>query len=80
MNLTQRRERYREILAASGVRVALQGHLPFQAAVKAVYDTLKALREDKSPSELSSMVASAELMARATRQKDYEGWVEEFLG
>ena len=32
-----------EFLGANGVRVALQGHLPFQAAVKAVYDTLKAL-------------------------------------
>ncbi|MCI0441533.1 MAG: isocitrate lyase/phosphoenolpyruvate mutase family protein [Chloroflexi bacterium] len=70
----------RKLLAANGVRIALQGHLPFQAAVKAVHDTLKALREGKSPSELSPIVASAELMARATRQKDYEGWVQEFLG
>src|SRR6266699_3412132 len=32
-------------MAAHGVRVALQGHAPFSAAVQAVYDTLKALRE-----------------------------------
>ena len=29
-----------EFLGSQGVRVALQGHLPFQAAVKAGYDTL----------------------------------------
>ena len=32
-------------LASRNVRIALQGHQPFSAAVKAVYDTLKALRE-----------------------------------
>ena len=67
------------ILADSGVRVALQGHLPFQAAVKAVYDTLKALREGVSPADLSSSVASADLMAQATRQSDYNRWLAEFL-
>ncbi len=69
----------REILAGSGVRVALQGHLPFQAAVKAVYDTLKSLREGVSPADLASSVASADLMAQATRQSDYNRWLEEFL-
>ena len=29
-------------LASRNVRIALQGHQPFSAAVKAVYDTLKA--------------------------------------
>ena len=66
-------------LADNGVRIALQGHLPFQAAVKAVYDTLKALREGVSPAELGPSIASAELMAQVTRQSDYDGWLEEFL-
>ena len=68
----------RAFLADNGVRIALQGHLPFQAAVKAVYDTLKALREGVSPAELPS-IASAELMAQVTRQSDYDSWFEEFL-
>ena len=42
----------REWLGANGVRVALQGHLPFSAAVKAVYDTLKALRDGVPPADL----------------------------
>ena len=32
-----------------GVRVALQGHAPFSAAVQAVYNTLKALRDGTKP-------------------------------
>ena len=39
-------------LGENGVRVALQGHLPFQAAIKAVYDTLKALRDGVAPADL----------------------------
>ena len=69
----------REYLARHGVRVALQGHLPFQAAVKTVYDTLKALRDGISPADLYSSLASAELMARVTRRADYHRWVEEYL-
>ncbi|MCH8109231.1 MAG: isocitrate lyase/phosphoenolpyruvate mutase family protein [Chloroflexi bacterium] len=69
----------RAFLADNGVRIALQGHLPFQAAVKAVYDTLKALREGVSPAELGPSIASAELMAQVTRQSDYDSWLEEFL-
>ena len=42
----------KEWLGANGVKVALQGHLPFSAAVKAVYDTLKALRDGVPPADL----------------------------
>ncbi len=70
----------RAVLAENGVRVALQGHLPFQAAVKAVYDTLRALREGADPGELAASATSPEVMARATRQADHDGWIEEFLG
>lgn len=66
-------------LAARGVRVALQGHQPFSAAVEATYQTLKALREGVKPSALPG-VASAETMARVTREGDYKSWTERFLG
>jgi carboxyvinyl-carboxyphosphonate phosphorylmutase len=69
----------RQFLGANGVRVALQGHLPFQAAVKAVYDTLKALRDGVPPADLGPQLASAELMAQVTRQADYSRWAEDFL-
>jgi len=66
-------------LAARRVRVALQGHQPFAAAVKAVHDTLKALKEGTPPGKLSG-VADAELMKRVTRDADYTRWTKEFLG
>jgi carboxyvinyl-carboxyphosphonate phosphorylmutase len=66
-------------LAAHRVRVALQTHAPFSAAVQAVYDTLKALREGVPPRELKK-IAPPELMHRVTRANDYHRWTKDFLG
>jgi carboxyvinyl-carboxyphosphonate phosphorylmutase len=68
----------KDYLASRGVRIALQGHQPFSAAVKATYDTLKALREGIKPAALQG-VASSELMAKVTREGDYKSWTEKFL-
>ena len=69
----------RDYLASRRVRIALQGHQPFSAAVQAVYDTLKALREGTKPADLRG-IASAETMGRVTRSGDYKSWTEKFLG
>ncbi len=69
----------KDYLASRGVRIALQGHQPFSAAVKAIYDTLKALRDGTKPSALGG-IASSEMMARVTREGDYKSWTEKFLG
>ena len=66
-------------MAAHGVRVALQGHAPFSAAVQAVYNTLKALRDGAKPGDLQG-IASPELMQRVTRGADYRQWTKDFLG
>jgi oxaloacetate decarboxylase len=66
-------------MAAHGVRVALQGHAPFSAAVQAVYNTLKALRDGAKPGDLQG-IASPELMRRVTRANDYQQWTKDFLG
>jgi oxaloacetate decarboxylase len=66
-------------MAAHGVRVALQGHAPFSAAVQAVYNTLKALRDGTKPGDLRG-IASPELMRRVTRADDYQQWTKDFLG
>jgi carboxyvinyl-carboxyphosphonate phosphorylmutase len=66
-------------LASRGVRIALQGHQPFSAAVQAVYTTLKALRDGVNPSELTG-IASAGMIGRVTRDGDYKSWTERFLG
>jgi carboxyvinyl-carboxyphosphonate phosphorylmutase len=68
-----------DYLSGRGVRVCLQGHQPFMAAVRAVHETLKALREGVPPAQVSG-VASADLMKRVTRDDDYRRWTGEFLG
>ena len=69
----------RDYLASRRVRIALQGHQPFSAAVQAVYNTLKALRDGTKPADLQG-IASAETMQRVTRDGDYKTWTEKFLG
>lgn len=65
-------------LAECGVRVCLQGHQPFMAAVRAVYDTLKALREGTPPERLEG-IAGEDLMKRLMRNDDYARWAKDFL-
>src|SRR5258706_15265977 len=62
----------RAYLASHGVRIALQGHHPFYAAAKAVYDTLKYLREGGAPAGLKDRVASEELLNVALKQEEYK--------
>ena len=69
----------KDYLASRRVRIALQGHQPFAAGVKAVYETLRALRDGTPPAKLQG-VADAELMKRVTRDADYTKWTKDFLG
>ena len=62
----------RAYLTSRGVRIALQGHHPFYAAAKAVYDTLKYLREGGAPAGLKDRVASDELLKVALTQDEYK--------
>ena len=65
-------------LAAHRVRISLQGHAPIMAAVQAVYDTMKALREGTKPGELKG-VASGALMATLTRAGAYDETAKKYL-
>ena len=67
-----------DYLSARNVRICLQGHLPFMAAVNAVHETLKALRAGTPPADIKT-VASPDLMKRVTRHADYSRWSKEFL-
>jgi len=69
----------RAYLASRRVRIALQGHQPFSAAVQAVYATLKALREGTPPGKLTG-IAPPELMARVLRESDYAARTRDYLG
>ncbi len=49
------------------------------AAVRAVHETLSALRAGTPPAELGNL-ASGELMKRVTRDAHYRHWMTAFLG
>lgn len=66
-------------LASMGVKIALQGHLPFMAAVKATRDTMEALIRGDLPSEISPAVLDNELMNSVTRDQQFKDWFKEFL-
>jgi carboxyvinyl-carboxyphosphonate phosphorylmutase len=66
-------------LRALRVKIALQGHAPISAATKAVYETLKALREGTQPKALTGL-ASVDLTAQLTREAEVEARVAAFLG
>ena len=67
-----------DYLSARGVRICLQGHQPFAAAVEAVRQTMSALRDGVAPNEIEG-VASKAVMRRVTRAEDYEGWTKAYL-
>ncbi|MGD9827957.1 MAG: oxaloacetate decarboxylase [Hyphomicrobiaceae bacterium] len=69
----------RPYLASQRVRICLIGHQPFAAAVKAVHDTLAALRAGTPGGEIKGQ-ASSELMDQVTREPQYKGWIDDYLG
>jgi carboxyvinyl-carboxyphosphonate phosphorylmutase len=48
------------------------------AAIRAVHDTLKALRQGAKPNEIGGGASEA-LLQQVTRDKDYKAWTKEFL-
>jgi carboxyvinyl-carboxyphosphonate phosphorylmutase len=66
-------------LGRTGVRIALQGHLPIMAAVRATYETLKALRDGTPPGVIEGGASEA-LMKQVTRDDLYKQWTSAFLG
>jgi oxaloacetate decarboxylase len=65
----------RDYLEAKGVRIALQGHQPFMAAVAALQRAYAALRDGAGLPEL----ASPELIRTVTREAAYERLGEDLL-
>lgn len=68
----------RAYLASRGVRIALQGHAPSQAAAQAIHATLKALRDGASPGSLTGLPEKG-AMARWTREAPYSDAMRRFL-
>ena len=68
-----------DYLSERRVRICLQGHQPIMAAIRAVHETMRALREGTPPKELANL-PSPDLMKLVTRDEDYGRWTKEFLG
>ncbi len=68
----------RTVLARSRVRISLQGHQPFSAAIRAVHDTLKALRDGVPPGKVDGLAPGA-LLRDVTAAGDYDAWAARFL-
>ncbi|CAH2601464.1 Oxaloacetate decarboxylase [Rhodovastum atsumiense] len=68
-----------QALAEAGVRLALQGHHPFMAAVQALHETLAALRAGTPPGSLVNQPPAA-LMKQLTREAGYAAATRDFLG
>lgn len=68
----------RAYLTSCGVRICLQGHQPFMAAMQAMHQTLKALRDGVTPSQLQGL-PSGELVKQLTRDGQYAAGMREFL-
>ncbi len=68
----------REALAAAGVRISLQGHQPFAASIRAIHDTMRALRDGVPPGELGGLAGPA-LLRDVTQGERYEEWLGRFL-
>jgi len=68
-----------DYLSARNVRVCLQGHAPFNAAVNAIHATLKALRDGKPSWELQNISPPSDLLRQSTRLADYAAWTKDFL-
>ncbi|MEK9719579.1 MAG: isocitrate lyase/phosphoenolpyruvate mutase family protein, partial [Quisquiliibacterium sp.] len=65
-------------LASQRVRICLQGHAPYMAAIGAAYQTLKALREGTPPAKLERL-PSPELIKQASRESDYAKLAKDLL-
>lgn len=63
-------------MANHGVRMCLAGHPVLPAAVRAMHETLVAVREGRTPER----PGDADLMRRATRADDYDTWIRDYLG
>jgi carboxyvinyl-carboxyphosphonate phosphorylmutase len=69
----------RAYLALQGVRIVLLGHAPFQAAVRAMYETLAAIQQGAIAADLRNVVAPTELLDNLTAAREYDEFASRFL-
>ena len=65
-------------LSAYRVRINLQGHLPIMVAVQSIYETMKALREGKSPLTIKNAASNA-FLKTITHADSYDEATRKYL-
>jgi carboxyvinyl-carboxyphosphonate phosphorylmutase len=65
-------------LASLGVRISLQGHAPVMAAMKATYETMKALRQGVVPADIDG-IPDKEFINQYTRDQEFDQWAASYL-
>lgn len=68
-----------EFLSSQRVRIALQGHLPFQAAVGALHRAYEHLRGGGSPADLEEHAATSAVMNLVLDQTAYRDRADKYL-
>ncbi len=68
----------RAFLAAHGVRIALQGHAPFMAAIEAIRATMQALRDGTKPADLEGLPSDA-LVKEVSREAHWRVATNSYL-
>jgi 2-methylisocitrate lyase-like PEP mutase family enzyme len=69
-----------EVLAPYGVKIALRGHGTFNAAVKAIYDSLQHQARGGKPAEVVGTQADSALMGIAISSAVYKESRNNYLG
>jgi len=66
-------------LAATGVKILMLGNPTFAVAVKAIFDSLRHLKEGGSLEELGDRQAPADLLRSVNRTDEFLRWQEQYL-
>lgn len=66
-------------LVAQGVRIRFLGQPTYGMAVKAIYDSLKHLKDGEAPEELRDRQASAELLRAVDRTQELMEWEQRYV-
>ena len=66
-------------LAANGVKILMLGNPTFAVAVKAIFDSLRRLKEGGSLEELGDRQATPDLLRSVNRTDEFLQWQEEYL-
>ncbi|MSQ22765.1 MAG: isocitrate lyase/PEP mutase family protein [Dehalococcoidia bacterium] len=66
-------------LAANRVQIRFLGQPTYGMAVKAIYDSLKHLKDGGAPEKLMDRQASAELLRAVDRTEEFKEWEQEYV-